>query len=87
MKKYVLLLLVMASGGCVFSPPGDAGSRLGRHYFLRECARCHALINPEERTADQWRHVLLRKKNKLSLTGDQLTKLEKYLIGNSRSRR
>jgi hypothetical protein len=57
-----------------------AGQEKGRGYFLRECGACHRHYWPGERSVDEWRVILLRKKNKVSLTAAQFQQLSDYVI-------
>ncbi len=56
----------------------------GRGYYLRECGQCHPHVQPSERTRDEWRRILARKKNKVSLTNSQFAKLKEYILAESR---
>ncbi len=51
----------------------------GRAFFLRECASCHRHYWPPERSPQEWQTILPRHRKRVSLTGEQFDKLEKYL--------
>lgn len=57
-----------------------AGQEKGRGYFLRECGACHRHYWPGERSVDEWRGILLKKKSKVSLTAAQFQQLSDYVI-------
>ncbi len=76
----VAIVGLMVSGCASGTKPVAAKYSTGKHYFLRECGRCHNLVYPEEHRQTEWQHILAQKKGKVSLTSKQFAELENFIM-------
>src|SRR5579885_2088711 len=53
---------------------GAAPAR-GREVFIDRCNRCHARINPDQRTAEEWKDILPTMSRKARLSKSEATDL------------
>ncbi len=80
-RVFLTTMTIFIVSGCTAGtkPVADNYST-GKHYFLRECGRCHNLIYPEEHSQTEWQHILAKKRGRISLTSEQFAELENYIM-------
>jgi len=53
----------------------------GRQVFVDRCGRCHGRINPDKRTAEEWKDILPTMSRKARLSGPEASDLRAYVMG------
>ncbi len=77
-------VVIPGSGSNVVNKPKPAGRSLsGAELYSIHCNRCHPERYPTERTAAQWKTIMLHMRVRANLPGQQAQTILKYLQDNS----
>jgi len=57
----------------------------GRALAMTECASCHRFYYPRKYSPDQWKDIISKKEQRLSLREEQVTDIKFYLLTESKS--
>lgn len=55
----------------------------GKVIFSSNCGKCHAIVQPEERTVGKWEKVLPRMNKKANLDEMQAGKVRAYVLAHA----